>query len=61
MESSCVMLDNNLRILKVSEARVLICESEYDQPEYHIPISKKLNLSGEFLLYSLLSEVHFIN
>ena len=50
MKSSLVVLDKEIRILKVSEARVMISESEYDQPEYHIPISKTLNLSGEFFV-----------
>lgn len=41
-----MVLDKVVRVLKVSEARVLIFEKADDQPEYHIPISKKLNLTG---------------
>lgn len=44
------MLDKTPRVLKVTEARVLIYEKADDQPEYHIPICKKLNLTG-WLIY----------
>ena len=41
-----VIITKVARILKVSEARVMIYEKGHDQPEYHIPISKKLKLTG---------------
>lgn len=54
------MLDKTPRVLKVTEARVLIYEKADDQPEYHIPICKKLNLTG-WLIYVIFLLNKWIN
>lgn len=36
----------DVKVLKVTEARVLIHDKAYGQPMYNIPITRKLNLTG---------------
>ena len=46
-KKNVVFLNGTARILKVSEARVSLSKKEKSQLEYHIPICKKLNLTGK--------------
>ena len=51
-----VMISKDVKTFKITEARVSVYNKGHDQPVFHIPINKKLNLTG------WLSKVlHFLN
>ena len=44
-----VMISKDVKTFKITEARVSIYEKGFDQPVFHIPIIKTLNLTGWLL------------
>ena len=50
MKEQIVILSNTTaRRLKITEGRFLVFVDEYGQPEYNVPICKKLNVASEFM------------